>query len=52
MPQFIQDLRKLPFDNFVSVPAEMWRTTFNTVSLGAKEARSNNVKLRQIGSRS
>ena len=51
MPQFIQDLRKLPFGNFVSFPAEMLRTTFNIVSLGAKEATSNNVKLRQMGLR-
>ena len=51
VPQFIQDLRKLPFGNFVSFPAEMLRTTFNIVSLGAKEATSNNVKLRQMGLR-
>ena len=51
VPQFIQDLRKLPFGNFVSFPAEMLRTTFNIISLGAKEATSNNVKLRQMGLR-
>ena len=51
VPQFIQDLRKLPFGNFVSFPAEMLRTTFNIVSLGAKEATSSNPELRQMGLR-
>ena len=51
VPQFIQSLRKLPFGNFVSFPAEMLRTTFNIVELGAKEATSSNPKLRQMGLR-
>jgi len=51
VPQFIQDLRKLPFGNFVSFPAEMLRTTHNIIALGAKEATSDNVKLRQMGLR-
>jgi len=51
VPQIIQDLRKLPFGNFVSFPAEMIRTTYNILSLGAKEALSSNAKLRQIGYR-
>ena len=51
MPQIIQDLRRLPFGNFVSFPAEMIRTTYNILSLGAKEALSSNAKLRQIGYR-
>ena len=51
VPQIIQDLRRLPFGNFVSFPAEMIRTTYNILSLGAKEALSSNAKLRQIGYR-
>ena len=51
VPQFIKDLRKLPFGNFVSFPAEMIRTTHNIVSLGMKEATSSNAKLRQAGYR-
>jgi hypothetical protein len=51
VPQAIQDLRKLPFGNFVSFPAEMIRTTFNILTVGAKEATSANPKLRQMGYR-
>ena len=51
VPQVIRDLRKLPFGNFVSFPAEMIRTTFNIVSIGLKEATSSNPQLRQMGYR-
>ncbi len=51
VPQIIQDLRKLPFGNFVSFPAEMIRTTFNIVNIGLKEATSSNPQLRQMGYR-
>mgnify|MGYP003123779707 CR=1 FL=1 len=51
VPQVIQDLRKLPFGNFVSFPAEMIRTTYNIVSIGLKEATSSNPQLRQMGYR-
>ena len=51
VPKAIQDLRKLPFGNFVSFPAEMIRTTFNILTVGAKEATSANPKLRQMGLR-
>ena len=47
VPQIIQDIRKLPFGNFVSFPAEMIRTTYNILSIGAKEATSSNAQLRQ-----
>ena len=49
--EFVQSIRKLPFGNFVSFPAEMIRTTYNIIELGAKEATSNNPKLRQMGLR-
>ena len=32
VPEVIKNLRKLPFGNFVSFPAEMIRTTHNIVS--------------------
>jgi hypothetical protein len=51
VPEFIQSIRKLPFGNFVSFPAEMIRTTTNIVSIGMKEATSSNPKLRQMGLR-
>ena len=51
VPQIIQDIRKLPFGNFVSFPAEMIRTTYNILSIGAKEATSSNAQLRQNGYR-
>jgi hypothetical protein len=51
VPEFVQSIRKLPFGNFVSFPAEMIRTTYNIVELGAKEATSANPKLRQMGLR-
>jgi len=51
VPEFVQSIRKLPFGNFVSFPAEMMRTTYNIVELGAKEATSSNPKLRQMGLR-
>ena len=51
VPQVIKDLRKLPFGNFISFPAEMIRTTYNILSIGAKEATSSNPQLRQMGYR-
>jgi hypothetical protein len=51
VPEVIKNLRKLPFGNFVSFPAEMIRTTHNIVSIGLKEATSSNAQLRQQGYR-
>ena len=51
VPEAIKAIRKLPFGNFVSFPAEMIRTTFNILNVGAKEIASNNEALRQIGYR-
>jgi hypothetical protein len=51
VPEVIKNLRKLPFGNFVSFPAEMIRTTYNIVSIGLKEATSSNAQLRQQGYR-
>jgi hypothetical protein len=51
VPEVIKNIRKLPFGNFVSFPAEMIRTTYNILSLGLKEATSSNAQLRQNGYR-
>jgi hypothetical protein len=51
VPEAIKAIRKLPFGNFVSFPAEMIRTSFNLVNIAAKEISSSNPLLRQIGYR-
>ncbi len=51
VPEAIKTIRKLPFGNFVSFPAEMIRTSFNLVNIAAKEISSSNPLLRQIGYR-
>ena len=51
VPEAIKAIRKLPFGNFVSFPAEMMRTSFNILNLAAKEISSSNPTLRQIGYR-
>jgi len=51
VPEFVKNIRKLPFGNFVSFPAEMIRTTANILNVASKEAASSNPLLRQIGYR-
>ena len=51
VPDVIKAIRKLPFGNFVSFPAEMMRTSFNIMNIGMKEIGSSNAALRQIGYR-
>jgi len=51
VPEAIKAIRKLPFGNFVSFPAEMMRTSFNIMNIAGKEISSNNPLLRQIGYR-
>ena len=51
VPEAIKAIRKLPFGNFVSFPAEMMRTSFNIIDIGMKEIASSNAALRQIGYR-
>jgi hypothetical protein len=51
VPEVIKAIRKLPFGNFVSFPAEMMRTTFNIMNIGMKEIGSSNAALRQVGYR-
>ena len=51
VPPFIQILRRTPFGNFVSFPAEMLRTTFNNLNISMREAASDNPTLRAMGIR-
>ena len=51
VPAFIKELRRSPFGNFVSFPAEMLRTTFNNMTISVKEAASTNPELRAMGIR-
>ena len=51
VPLAIQALRRTPFGNFVSFPAEMLRTTFNNMTISAREAASDNPELRSMGIR-
>jgi hypothetical protein len=51
VPVAIQALRRTPFGNFVSFPAEMLRTTFNNMTISMKEAGSTNPELRSMGIR-
>ena len=51
VPEVIKAIRKLPFGNFVSFPAEMMRTSFNIMDIASKEIASTNPLLRQIGYR-
>ena len=51
VPEAIKAIRKLPFGNFVSFPAEMLRTSLNIVNIAAKEISSNNELIRQMGYR-
>ena len=52
VPQFIQDIRKIPFfGNFVSFQAEILRTGTNIMNIGLKQAAHSNPRIRQMGLR-
>lgn len=51
VPKVIEQLRSLPFGNFIAFPAEMIRTTSNIISIGGKELTSKNPYIRQMGAR-
>ena len=51
VPIAIQALRRTPFGNFVSFPAEMLRTSFNNMNISMREAGSQNAMLRSMGYR-
>ena len=47
----VAGLRRLPVGNFISFPAEIIRTGFNTLDTAMKELSSNIPEVRQIGMR-
>ena len=51
VPRLIQAIRTLPFGNFVSFPAEMIRTTANTLRVNMREISSDDVVMREMGYR-
>ena len=51
VPRLIQAVRATPFGNFVSFPAEMLRTTANTLRVNLREIASDDVALREMGYR-
>ena len=51
VPPIIQAIRKLPFGNFISFPAEILRTATRIMDLGLKQASHSNPHIRQMGLR-
>ena len=57
VPKFVQELRRLPFGNFISFPAEILRTSANLATLTGRELAMNtgdaavDAFFRQMGSR-
>ena len=51
VPRAIQAVRATPLGNFVSFPAEMLRTTANTLRTNLREIASDDVALREMGYR-
>ena len=51
VPDIIKALRRLPFGNFISFPAEMIRTSANALNVSLREIASKDPVLRQMGYR-
>ena len=52
VPNLIKGIRSVPFfGNFVAFPAEMLRTSLNTINVNLKEIASNDRVLREMGYR-
>ncbi len=51
VPAFVKGLRKLPLGNFIAFPAEILRTSANTLKQSLDELASGNARVREIGMR-
>ncbi len=51
VPAFVKGLRKLPLGNFIAFPAEILRTSANTLKQSLDEIASGNARVREIGMR-
>ena len=51
VPEAIKLLRRAPLGNFIAFPAEIIRTSANTLRYAVKELQSSNSKVRDIGMR-
>ena len=51
MPEAVRLLRKAPLGDFIAFPAEIIRTSANTLEYAIKELQSSNPAVRQIGLR-
>ena len=51
VPSLVKNLRRMPLGNFISFPAEMYRTSFNLMKFGMREMRSRDPLVRQSGAR-
>jgi hypothetical protein len=51
VPSLVQNLRRLPLGNFISFPAEMYRTSFNLIKFGLREMQSSDPFVRQSGAK-
>ena len=51
VPEFIKQLRQLPFGNFIAFPAEVIRTSGNIYGRAIRELSSDSPEMRSIGMR-
>jgi len=51
VPNIIKEARKLPVGNFISFPAEILRTGYNTLKYAVDELASDSAAIRAIGAR-
>jgi len=51
VPEFVKSIRKLPLGNFIAFPAEILRTSANTLKQSLDELASGDPRLAEIGMR-